>query len=103
MLATLIIILYCNVEHRVVADGSKVITIKTLQGDPEHDVGVDGGQWRCRHTRTTKDAIHVLMLELTAIADVKDLSSVRSQHREQVHEVKLALKLARLQSFRVRS
>ena len=45
MLATLIIILYCNVEHRVVADGSKVITIKTLQGDPEHDVGVDGGEW----------------------------------------------------------
>ena len=47
----------------------------------------------------TKDAKPALILELTAIAEVKDLSSVRSQHREQVHEVKLALKLARLQLF----
>ena len=85
-----------HVEHHVVADGSKVITITTLQGDPDHGVG---GEWRCRHTSQTKDVTYVFILELTAIAEVKDLSSVRSQHREQVHEVKLALKLARLQLF----
>ena len=35
--------LVSNVEHHVVADGSKVITLKTLHGDPEHGGGLGGG------------------------------------------------------------
>ena len=35
----------------------------------------------------------------TAIAEVNDLSSVRSQHREQAHGVRLALRLARLTNW----